>query len=81
MHEWLSAARDRLAEGVGDDPAEYDLGEEDIELLLDLAGVAAHESGDRTNAPLTTFLVGLAIGRHPGRALAEIVETVTGGSG
>jgi hypothetical protein len=81
MHEWLSAARDRLAGAVGDDPAAYSLGEDDIALLLDLAGVAAHDSGDRTNAPLTTFLVGLALGRHGERTLADVVEKVTGESG
>lgn len=78
MHEWLSAARDRLAAGVGDDPAAYDLREEDIALLLDLAGTAAHESGERTNAPLTAYLVGLAVGRHGDRTLADVVEHVTG---
>ena len=36
--------------------------------LLDLARVAAHDSGDRTNAPLATYLVGLAAGRGAGAA-------------
>jgi hypothetical protein len=34
-----------------------------IDALLDLAGRAAHESGDRRNAPLSCFLRGLQLGR------------------
>jgi hypothetical protein len=74
MHEWLTAARDRLAGAVGDDAASYDLSDEEVRVLLDLARVAAHESGDRTNAPLACFLVGLAMGRHPGSGLGELAE-------
>ena len=41
----------------------------------DLARVAAHDSGDRTNAPLLCFLVGVAAGRGSARvdALADAV--------
>jgi hypothetical protein len=75
MREWLEGAQGRLAELVGEEPANYSLSEEDIDALLALAGVAAHTSGDRTNAPLATFLAGLALGRHPDRTLPEIVQT------
>ncbi len=34
-----------------------------IEALLTLAGVAAHDSGDRRNAPISCFLRGLQLGR------------------
>ncbi|MFN8185703.1 MAG: DUF6457 domain-containing protein [Gaiellales bacterium] len=81
MHEWLSAARDRLADAVGDAPATYELRQEDVDALLEVARVAAHDSGDRTNAPLLTFLVGLALGRHGERTLAEVADRVTGESG
>jgi hypothetical protein len=64
MHEWLIDARGRIAQSVEESPAAYDLSEEDAEVLLALAGVAAHESEDRTNAPLVSYLVGLAVGRH-----------------
>jgi uncharacterized protein DUF6457 len=46
---------------------------EEIALLLNLAGDAAHESGARTNAPLLCYLVGRAQG---GRPLAEVVEII-----
>jgi hypothetical protein len=45
------------------------LSSRDAERLLELARIAAHESGERTNAPLVCFLVGLAVGR--GNATVE----------
>jgi hypothetical protein len=76
-YEWLEAARRRLADEVGDDPRLYELDERQIEMLLDLARVAAHEGGHKTNAPLLSYLVGLAHGRNPGRTLDELVSVAT----
>ena len=78
MHEWLEEHRSRLAAGVGDDASIYELDAGDVEQLLELARVAAHESGERTNAPLVSYLVGLARGRHPDRDLAELVNEALG---
>jgi hypothetical protein len=78
MHEWLEQASGRLAAGVGDDPADYRLSEGDVDVLLELARVAAHESGERTNAPLLAYLAGLAQGRHPDRSLADLVAEAVG---
>jgi hypothetical protein len=75
---WSEAAAARLAESVGDPAADYGLGVDEITRLLDLARVAAHESGIKSNAPLVSYLVGLAHARHPDRSLDELVETVTG---
>ena len=47
--------------------------EVDVEVLLDLAGDAAH-GVVRPAAPLTTFLVGVAVGR--GARLDDTVEAV-----
>jgi hypothetical protein len=66
--EWLDDARDRLEGGVAD-AGELVLSSRDAERLLELARIAAHESGERTNAPLVCFLVGLAVGR--GNATVE----------
>ena len=52
MNEWLAAR----AEALGVD----DLTSDEIALLLDLAGHAAHDSGARTNAPLLCYLLGRA---------------------
>jgi hypothetical protein len=71
--EWLDNARQSLAEALDESGADYELSQGDVERLLELARVAAHESGDRTNAPLISYLVGLARGRHPDRTLAELI--------
>jgi hypothetical protein len=57
---WLTGARDAVAAEAGIAPSELELSEADAATLLDLARIAAHESGDRTNAPLLCYLVGLA---------------------
>jgi hypothetical protein len=63
MHAWLRGVADRLSAGSGVDRRDLELASGEIEALLDLAGVAARNSGARTNAPLTCYLVGLARGR------------------
>ena len=73
MPDWLESSRKSLAEAVGAAAKEYELGPGEIERLLELARVAAHDSGDRTNAPLVSYLVGLAHGRNPDRSLDELV--------
>ena len=81
VNDWLDPACARLAAALGDDEALYALSEKDVENLLELARVAAHGSGDRTNAPLASYLVGLAHGRHPERTLRELIDAATGESG
>ena len=56
-------ARDRLAEAPGESPESLELSQAEIDELLELARLAAHESGERINAPLLCYLVGLARGR------------------
>ena len=77
MHEWLVGATERLAEETGAAASTYALTQAEIDDLLELARVAAHESGERTNAPLVSYLVGVAHGRHGGD-LAELVDAVVG---
>lgn len=45
--------------------------------ILDLARIAAHESGDRKNAPLLCYLVGRAQGDKSLDELAEIVRSTS----
>jgi hypothetical protein len=74
VNEWLSTRADALAEASGIDRAALDLSPEEIAQLLALAGLAAHESGARTNAPLLCYLLGRA---RPGVAsLDELDEIV-----
>ena len=77
MDEWLSNARDRLASATGEDASALGLDQADVDELLELARIAAHESGERINAPLLCYLVGLAQGRRGGD-LAELVDAVVG---
>jgi hypothetical protein len=74
MNDWLAARADALAKRGGVDRAALELTDQEIEGLLELAGYAAHESGERTNAPLLCYLVGLA--RAGGVSLDELDETV-----
>jgi hypothetical protein len=73
MHPWLRDARDKLAAQAGADPDSLELTDAEADTLLDLARIAAHESGERTNAPLLCYLVGLAHGRHGG-SLDELAD-------
>jgi hypothetical protein len=61
--EWLEAARKALAAEAGIDAAELELSAAEQTELLELARIAAHESGERTNAPLLSYLVGIAAAR------------------
>ena len=78
MSEWLDKAGKRLAEAAGDDLSAYGLSAADVEAVLDLARVAAHDSGERTNAPLVCYLLGLARGRHPELGLVDLAAKSSG---
>jgi len=65
MDDWLSDAAAAIGAG--------DISEEDAETLLDLARIAAHDSGERTNAPLLCYLVGRVQGE---RSLDELAEAI-----
>jgi len=73
VDDWLTEARGRLASAADQDPATLDLTQEDVDEILELARVAAHESGERINAPLLCYLLGLAHARHGGD-LADLVD-------
>lgn len=70
MNEWL----ERVSAAAGSDEQ---LSGEEVEALLEIARIAAHESGDRRNAPLLTYLVGRSRGD---RSLAELLEAVRASS-
>jgi hypothetical protein len=67
MNEWLA----RQADALGVDP----LTEDEQKTLLDLARIAAHDGGERTNAPLLCYLLGRAGGELD--TLAEIVRSTS----
>jgi hypothetical protein len=74
---WLTGARDALAATAGVDPERLELNEADAGTVLDLARIAAHASGDRTNAPLLCYLVGRAQGDADLASFADAVRRST----
>jgi uncharacterized protein DUF6457 len=74
MDAWLLEARDALARATGVPPEELELDDEQTRTLLDLARIAAHDSGERTNAPLLCYLVGRAQGGADLETLADAVR-------
>ena len=47
MDKWLTGARDAVADAAGIAPASLDLSDADEATILDLARIAAHDSGQR----------------------------------
>jgi hypothetical protein len=69
VNEWLATRAAAL--GV------EELTPDEISLLLNIAGDAAHESGTRTNAPLLCYLLGRAQGERQLADLAEILRSTS----
>ena len=78
MADWLENARQRLESGA-DDVGDLALSSDDVGWLLELARIAAHDSDERTNAPLVCYLVGLAVGRSPSLTLERAMSIALGG--
>ncbi len=74
MDAWLQGIRDALARKAGIAPGELELDAQAVRTLLDVARIAAHDSGQRINAPLLCYLIGRAQGDADLEALAEIVR-------
>jgi Domain of unknown function (DUF6457) len=55
-----STKRAELIDALAGELGVASLSQSEIESLLALAAAAAHGTGDRTSAPLATFLAGLA---------------------
>jgi hypothetical protein len=66
MADTRSDLIDALAENIGTTP----LTSAEIEAILALAAVAAHGTGDRTTAPLASYLAGLAAAKADNRIQA-----------
>jgi hypothetical protein len=77
--EWLTQTTLQIAAHTGLDPADLLVDAEASESLLDLAGAAAHATGERTNAPLLCFVLGSAVAR--GASLAACAEVVREAAG
>jgi Domain of unknown function (DUF6457) len=73
VDQWLTEARDAIAQASGVPAEQLEIDDETIGALLELARVAAHESGERTNAPLLCYLVGRA---QNGASVDELADAV-----
>jgi hypothetical protein len=73
MH-WLTDTTAAIARACGLDPAAYALDERAAETLLEVAGAAAHASGERTNAPLLCHVLGMM--RRDGASLDDLARAV-----
>ena len=77
MDAWLRDTRDDVAAAAGVPASELELSDEDAATVLGLARIAAHDSGERTNAPLLCYLVGRAQRDAPLDDLAEAVRSTS----
>ena len=77
MDAWLKDARDAVAAAAGVPAEELELSDEDAATLLELARVAAHDSGERMNAPLLCYLIGCAQGSGDLEPLADAVRRIS----
>jgi hypothetical protein len=57
---WIDDVTDHVARSCGIDAQTIALERGDADVLLDVAAVAAHRSGERTNAPLLCHVLGRA---------------------
>ncbi len=69
----MTQAQEALSRTSGVPAERLELDEEAAATLLELARVAAHESGERTNAPLLCYLIGRA---QDGASLDELADAV-----
>jgi hypothetical protein len=76
---WISDMTTRIAAATGIDETVLTVDAGTAEELLRLAGVAAHTSGDRTNAPLLCHVLGRAVAL--GAPLADLARVVDAGAG
>ena len=77
MDEWLTTVRDALAEASGTPVHQLEIDHDSEVTLLGLARIAAHESGERTNAPLLCYLLGRAERGARLDVLAQAVKTAS----
>lgn len=76
---WLDETTRAVAATAGLPEADLTLDAATRKEILDLARIASHSSGDRINAPLLCYALGIAAGR--GASLAEVSRAVRDAAG
>ncbi|HEX5096592.1 MAG TPA: DUF6457 domain-containing protein [Acidimicrobiia bacterium] len=79
--DWITDATLHLAAATGLDPALLMVDAIATEQLLDLAGIAAHSSGARTNAPLLCHVIGRAVALGASLDIVDAAVREFAGSG
>jgi hypothetical protein len=69
---WLADVTERIADTTALDATDLELSPDQIRELLDVARAASHESGERINAPLLCFVLGMVHAR--GVSFADAVQ-------
>jgi len=72
----MTEARSELIEAVANTLGVAPLTKEEVDSVLELAGTAAHGTGDRTAAPLCCFLAGLTASGDRMEALERVHTNV-----
>jgi hypothetical protein len=73
---WLDRVIEDVAAAAGIDAAELRLSSETKREILDLARIASHSSGERINAPLLCYALGIAVAK--GASLDDLAPVVRG---
>jgi hypothetical protein len=71
---WLERVTTNIAQAAGLDASDLLLGRELSQEILDLARIASHSSGERINAPLLCYALGVAVGK--GASFEDLAEVV-----
>jgi hypothetical protein len=71
---WLDGITREVAEAAGVEAESLTLDAETSREILDLARIASHASGERINAPLLCYALGLAVGR--GASLTDLAQVI-----
>jgi hypothetical protein len=72
--DWFDETATAVAAAAGLEPSELQLPMDVRDEILDLARIASHESGERINAPLLCFALGIAVGK--GASLTDLAPVI-----
>lgn len=71
---WMDEMSAEVASAANLEPSDLTLDDDTAEEILDLARIASHTSGERINAPLLCYVLGIAVGR--GARLDDLARIV-----
>ncbi len=71
---WIDDVTDQIAPLTDVDPHELRMSPDLKREILDVARIAAHESGERINAPFLCYVLGVAVGK--GASLEELAAPI-----